>query len=251
MGARRAYYPFNKYTLLGFDEEGKLLALGPRKARHTFIPVKSYKYRRCAQCGGRIDPGDPIWRSLSRQCFDRICDPCAQLVSGYRREYVGNPAEAHKPSEASLKRFPLLEHAYRELDVAGLFYTAHDEAEIGTCILGMIEILARHDLSASGSFDLVLKLFWDLAHRRPISQLTTDKTEWQDWSNLAGRPLWASIRDSEAFSEDGGETFYRSTDILKRRLKSLTRGEYRNGRNDEPQPEHHGNGTGDDASGPV
>lgn len=216
---RRIYRrPINKYRLTHIDGEG-LHAFGPRGAHMIFMRLKLHTYRvwYCCQCQGRVNYGDKLWRPRAHSIYDRICDSCAAEVPGYRREGQ-SAAERNRPAEYALENYPLIAHAYRELDIAHLF---DDEADIGACVLKMIETFARADLRATGAVDLVLKTFWDLAHRRPITGLTNHPIEWQDISAQAGRPLWRNVRDNEAYSEDGGKTFYR-LEHPEKRLKALT-----------------------------
>lgn len=215
----KGYHEINKYTLIEVDEDGILHAIGPRRAHRLFHALISRKYRRCVQCGGRIDRGDPTWRPDMEDSRDRICEPCVQLVPGYRRPDAAHP---HKPADRLLHKYPLVDYAYTELDIAGMLIQGEEES-IGACVLGMIEVLARHH-HAQDHLELVLKLFWDLAHRRPLSGLTSEPGEWEDLSSRAGKPLWRNRRDSEAFSEDEGRTFYRTSDPVKRRVKSLQLG---------------------------
>lgn len=216
---RRIYRrPINKYRLIRIDAEG-LHAIGPRGAATVFKRLQYHAYHvwNCCQCQGRINYGEKLWRPKAHSIYDRICEGCASEVPGYRKE--GQTAtERNRPAKYALDNYPLVAHAYRELDLAHLF---DDETDLGACILKMIEALARADLRSTGAFDLALKTFWDLAHKRPITGLTNHPIEWQDISAQAGRPLWRNIRDSDAYSEDAGATFYR-LQRPEKRLKSRT-----------------------------
>jgi hypothetical protein len=41
-----------------------------------------------------------------------------------------------------------------------------------------------------------------------LSPLTSDSGEWIDRTEMSSYPLWQSKRNSKAFSEDGGKTYY-------------------------------------------
>lgn len=218
MTRRRRYRPLNKYHLIKV-EDGFLHAIGPHGAPRRFYhlsrgTVKPYWY--CCQCQAHIGYGERCWRPTYVQVTDRICDACVSLVPGYRGS--GETAEErNKPDDAMLDRYPLIQHAYRELGIAHMF---DDDVDLGACVLKMIEVLARHEVHDPTLFDLALKTFWDLAHKRPITGLTANPLEWQNISAAAGTPLWRSIRDPDAYSTDGGKTFYR-TDRPTRILATL------------------------------
>jgi hypothetical protein len=42
----------------------------------------------------------------------------------------------------------------------------------------------------------------------PPSKLSDDPADWADRSALFGWPLWQSLRDPYAYSEDGGRTYW-------------------------------------------
>lgn len=204
--SRRRYRVINKYALLHIDAEG-LHAIGPRGGVRVFSKMRNPTQRAwfCCQCAGRIDYGERAWRPDMIAIEDRICDFCAAQMPGYRVEGK-TAAERNRPGREVLALYPLIAHAYRELDLAHLF---DDGMDLGACVLKMIEILARHKITDPTMRDLALKTFWDLAHERPLTGLTNTPEEWQDISHQAGRSLWRNIRDKDAFSEDGGHTFYR------------------------------------------
>jgi hypothetical protein len=195
--------PINKFRLLYIDEQG-MHVIGPRGGKYIFLRTKgARKPWRCCQCQGRIDYGELNWRIGKRQLWDRMCEACASEVEGYRAREDGQ--EVYRPSTFAMQKYPLIEHAYRELDIARLFA---EQPDIAGCVLKMIEALARHDVHTGETFDIVTKMVWDLAHKRPISALTSHPSEWE---RLAGKPpTWRSIRDPDAYSNDGGKTFYRT-----------------------------------------
>lgn len=65
-----------------------------------------------------------------------------------------------------------------------------------------------------------LHFFNELAQFKALAPLTDAPSEWQDHST-AGNPLWQNRRNSEAFSLDGGKTYYYNSEV-KRRPSWLT-----------------------------
>lgn len=53
----------------------------------------------------------------------------------------------------------------------------------------------------------LLSLMTKVLHRLTLTPLTRDPAEWQDMTEIAGEPLWQSLRDPGAFSPDGGATY--------------------------------------------
>lgn len=99
----------------------------------------------------------------------------------------------------------LMNHAKRELDAIG------EEPEIVKGYLDMIQIFA--DMGHSGYsgmyFIQVLTRLLDFQNLKP---LTESPTEW----NHVGDDLWQSARNGEAFSNDGGKTYWLLSERPKR-----------------------------------
>ena len=97
----------------------------------------------------------------------------------------------------------LVEHARRELRILG-----EDPATIrGLCRV----VQAFADMGHSGSSAHHCASYLDrLLRYQPLSDLTDDPSEWIDRhaEGLTRSPLWQSTRNSEAFSTDGGKTYY-------------------------------------------
>lgn len=102
---------------------------------------------------------------------------------------------------------PLVEHARRELQLAGLFSEDADYGPmIGDACLAIIEVFASQGhsgVSAAHTTAIVTKL---MAYE-PLTELTNDPADWIDVSEMSGRPMWQCRRHSAAFSEDGGKTY--------------------------------------------
>lgn len=112
-------------------------------------------------------------------------------------------------NQPSHTRGPLIDHAVRELKLAGMYDIDADygPGAIAGQVLDMIELFSAGEHSG-GSHDYTLDLFTRLANFEPLSELTSEPDEWTDVSEAAGIPMWQNKRDGKAFSHDGGRTMY-------------------------------------------
>jgi hypothetical protein len=108
------------------------------------------------------------------------------------------PSPVHRREES-----PLVTHARRELRIVG---------EDPDTIRGLTNVVqAFADMGHSGSSAHFATLYLDkLLRFQPLTELTSDPAEWIDRhaEGLTSSPLWQSRRNSEAFSNDGGKTYY-------------------------------------------
>lgn len=103
---------------------------------------------------------------------------------------------------------PLIAHARRELELAGLFDADADYGGApAQIVMQLVEVLAGQGLSG-GSHGLVMALFNQVATFKPLTPLTSEPAEWIDRSEISGEPMWQNRRDSAMFSRDGGQTWY-------------------------------------------
>jgi hypothetical protein len=113
----------------------------------------------------------------------------------------------------------LTDHARHELDAAGLFDEDSDYGGmLGTAVLELIQKFA--DQGHSGfSAALTIELFGKLARWEPLGPLTDSPGEWNRVTDelTNGHNLWQSARNPEAFSEDGGRTYYLLSERNRRR----------------------------------
>lgn len=97
----------------------------------------------------------------------------------------------------------LVAHAERELRLIG-----EDEH----VIQGLLKVVrAFADMGHSGSSAMLCFYYLEnLLALKPLSALTNDPDEWiRVSSEIAGQEdLWQSARNLEAFSRDGGDTYY-------------------------------------------
>lgn len=107
----------------------------------------------------------------------------------------------------------LVEHAKRELELAGMFSKESDyNGMLGPAVLKMVEVFAAEGHSGF-SAGMALGIFIRLAQFKTLTPLTSDPDEWADVTAYGdpAKPMWQSKRDPSFFSEDGGKT-WRSVD---------------------------------------
>lgn len=98
----------------------------------------------------------------------------------------------------------LVEHARRELELCG--QTAEDPA-YAQSIVAAVAAFASYGHSGGSAFFAVDQLT-RLLRFEALSPLTCDPDEWCDVAEQAGRTLWQSRRNPQAFSTDGGSSYY-------------------------------------------
>lgn len=101
----------------------------------------------------------------------------------------------------------LTNHARRELELIG------EEPETIEGYLKIVE--AFSDMGHSGgSASVAIPTIHRLLQFKNLRPLTDDPNEWNHIAEeMAGQPdLWQSQRNSEAFSHDGGKTYYLLSD---------------------------------------
>jgi hypothetical protein len=95
----------------------------------------------------------------------------------------------------------LVDHARRELEILG------EEPETINGYLKVIAAFAAMGHSG-GSAMCAIPVIHELLQYKNLKPLTSNPAEW----NEVGFGLWQSQRSSEAFSTDGGRTYYRLSD---------------------------------------
>ena len=105
----------------------------------------------------------------------------------------------------------LVEHAKREMELAGLKGPASDyDGMLYDAVVEITEVLARQGHSGN-SAHMTLEIFNKVARYETLTPLTQDPKEWMDVSTIGGgigRPLWQSRRNPSFFSDDAGRTWY-------------------------------------------
>lgn len=111
----------------------------------------------------------------------------------------------------------VIKHARRELDAVGLLDPDSDyDGMLGQAVMDLIRVFSEQGHSGY-SASATIELFHELAQFKNISPLTDRPEEWEEiHDGIASEPdpLWQSRRRSEAFSHDGGKTYYLLTDPM-------------------------------------
>ncbi len=101
----------------------------------------------------------------------------------------------------------LIEHAKEELTRAGLFADDSDYGGmLGDAVLELISVFAGQGHSGM-SAEMVTDIFSRLARYQTLTSLTDDPTEWMQ-VEMGKQDCWQSRRRPDAFSLDGGKTYY-------------------------------------------
>lgn len=98
----------------------------------------------------------------------------------------------------------LVEHAKREMEILGV------EKDFSDCILKSVEAFASYGHSG-GSASVAIPMLHELLQFKNLSPLTDNPDEWIHHTSPTvsfGEQVWQSSRCSEAFSSDGGKTYY-------------------------------------------
>lgn len=109
------------------------------------------------------------------------------------------PPAQKRPREES----NLVAHARRELRIVG------EDQDVIDGVCRVVQAFA--DMGHSGGSAHFTALYLDkLLRYQPLSDLTDEPAEWIDRhaEGMTTSPLWQSVRNSEAFSHDGGKTYY-------------------------------------------
>ena len=102
----------------------------------------------------------------------------------------------------------LVDHAKREMEIAGLFDKDSDYGGmLAKSVLAIMKVFAGQGHSGC-SAEMCTRLFEKLARFENLTPLTSNPDEWNDVSEMSGRPMWQSNRNPAMFSKDGGKTWY-------------------------------------------
>lgn len=107
------------------------------------------------------------------------------------------PAQKRPHQESNL-----VAHARRELRIVG------EDQDVINGVCRVVQAFA--DMGHSGSAHFTALYLDKLLRYQPLSDLTDEPAEWIDRhaEGMTTSPLWQSVRNSEAFSHDGGKTYY-------------------------------------------
>jgi hypothetical protein len=106
----------------------------------------------------------------------------------------------------------LVDHARRELQLAGMYDTGdqYDEYNrmMAKAVMQLIEVFSEQGHSGF-SASMVTAMTEKLLRFEPLTAITDDPEDWMEVSSFGGgKPLWQCRRQSSAFSNDGGKTYY-------------------------------------------
>jgi len=110
---------------------------------------------------------------------------------------------------------PLLDHARRELDIAGL--TPEDssyDGKVAESVIELIEVFEAQNHSTQ-SAEYASTIFAILAQGKVLTPYSQNPAEWENITEVvytedqieSGEKLWRSTRNSAVFSKDGGKTW--------------------------------------------
>lgn len=97
----------------------------------------------------------------------------------------------------------LVKHARKELSLI------NEEPDIVTMYMRIVEAFSSYGHSG-GSAAACIDVINKLLRFQPLTPLTNDPNEWMEVSEAFGGDdgMWQSLRDSEAFSDDGGQSYW-------------------------------------------
>ena len=102
----------------------------------------------------------------------------------------------------------LREHAEREVELVGLLDEDSDYGGmVGRAVIELSALFGAQGHSGT-SAAITLDVFEKVARFQNLSPLTSDPEDWIDQSEAFGRPMWQNRRNHQAFSKDGGTTWY-------------------------------------------
>lgn len=98
----------------------------------------------------------------------------------------------------------LVEHAERELRLCGQY---EEDPEFSESLIRAIREYSSYGHSGGSHFAAV-HMLTELLNFRPLSPITDSPEEWVDVAEMSGYVLWQNKRRPDAFSKDGGKTYY-------------------------------------------
>lgn len=103
-----------------------------------------------------------------------------------------------------------MKHAERELDLLLGADNSEDfyNGGIRQAVMELMEVFARQGHSGT-SASIVREMFASLSDFKNLTPLTNDPDEWTDHGiGYDGEHTWQNVRNSAAFSHDGGKTYW-------------------------------------------
>jgi hypothetical protein len=97
----------------------------------------------------------------------------------------------------------LVEHARRELELCG---QVKEDPAYAQSIVAAVAAFASYDGHSGYSAMAGIEQLSTLLHFGTLSPLTDNPDEWMRVTDA--EPMWQSLRNPQAFSTDGGSTYY-------------------------------------------
>lgn len=129
------------------------------------------------------------------------------------KEFKEHYEESELPEE---RQSNLVDHAKRELELVG------EEKSVVDAYLKIVRIFA--DMGHSGASSMfAIPVIEHLLSFKPLSALTTDPEDWEHvgediWGEKGG--IYQNRRNGEAFSKDGGKTYYLLSDNSNAKIQT-------------------------------
>ena len=161
-----------------------------------------------------IDTSDDVCRES-----DKTFRTLVMNLQAKKNAWLFSP-DGYQVVPAVLLQEGLVDFAKTELDKAGLFSKDGDyEGMLGNAVMELIKVFASQGHSGF-SAQLTRELFNLVSDYKPLSPLTDNPDEWMEVGDQmpprtpSGEgSVWQSRRNPEAFSEDGGKTYYLLSDM--------------------------------------
>lgn len=137
---------------------------------------------------------------MSCECGKECCGPVSFKPTPFYKIWWTD----FKRKLRGTKDSNLVKHAEREMRLAGLYDKDSDYGGmIPEAVMALVKAYAKQGHSG-GSHYITMKVFNEVINYRTLKPLTSDPSEWNEVSPT----VWQSNRRSDAFSNDGGRTWY-------------------------------------------
>ncbi len=113
----------------------------------------------------------------------------------------------------------LVDHAQRELDLAGLFKKDSDYGGmVGDAVMELCKCFSGQGHSGF-SANMVLELFRRLGKYDNLTPITDNPKEWKK-EDMLEKGVWQNKRNPSFFSDNGGKTYYDVNDKKRKKNRS-------------------------------
>lgn len=131
------------------------------------------------------------------------------------------------------KKSPLVEHAERELKLAGIDKSDSDYGGmLYRAVLELVRTFSKQQHSGT-SAELTVNILTQLLNFEVLTPVTDDPAEWKSVSEIVKEPMWQNVRGGNYFSRDGGKSWFHINTNQKGR--SISKSEEKNETEKAPQ----------------